>query len=420
MKNIIGIDVSVVSSTGRLNTYNNDNFFINGRYKYEYELDNIQVSIENEDDAHLFAVFDGLEGKDASFSMIDQLQRLYDETDGKVQDNLSEYKSCVENACENLQGSDEDTENGLNFSGLLVCNGQAAAVSSGENRIFLFRKGTFKHLTVDYTKAKRLLKLGIITDEQAENLSRQLKDSSFSDESEHKISCSEIINIEKNDIFLICSDGLGMSIDDDRIQEILEMQRDTWFKANLLVSEALKNGGEDDVTAMVVKADEVEDEAFKEYAVDQDKEDAKIVKKPKYRFNKQKAIGTLISVTTVLLIIAGIILTAYKIWEIKYRDDDAVSVLEPSPSPKITTQPEPTEPPATPERTEPTAIPESTPQPTENELTRYTVQKGDTLYEIARKFYEDQSKYKLIAEYNKIEDYNSIKAGQVLIIPDEE
>ncbi len=48
----------------------------------------------------------------------------------------------------------------------------------------------------------------------------------------------------------------------------------------------------------------------------------------------------------------------------------------------------------------------------------YTVQKGDTLYGIARKFYGDQRRYKDIAKLNGIADPNLIYVGQVLKIPE--
>jgi proteasome lid subunit RPN8/RPN11 len=46
----------------------------------------------------------------------------------------------------------------------------------------------------------------------------------------------------------------------------------------------------------------------------------------------------------------------------------------------------------------------------------YQVQKGDTLREISRKFYHDPEKYRLIMKLNDIQDQNSIKEGDTLII----
>lgn len=50
----------------------------------------------------------------------------------------------------------------------------------------------------------------------------------------------------------------------------------------------------------------------------------------------------------------------------------------------------------------------------------YTVQEGDTLSHIAKKFYDDAAKYMVIYEANKDligDDPNQIKVGQELKIP---
>ena len=47
----------------------------------------------------------------------------------------------------------------------------------------------------------------------------------------------------------------------------------------------------------------------------------------------------------------------------------------------------------------------------------YTVQPGDNLSKISKQFYGDANKYKKIADANKLEDPDKIKAGQQLIIP---
>lgn len=70
---------------------------------------------------------------------------------------------------------------------------------------------------------------------------------------------------------------------------------------------------------------------------------------------------------------------------------------------------------------EPVRETENSPAPKENTVVTYTVVKGDSLWNIAKKHYGDGSKYKLIADANgdKIKNPNLIYPGQVLTIPAE-
>ncbi len=428
MGNLISINASVVSCTGRLNAYNSANFFINGRYKFDYEMDNIQVSIENEDDAHIFAVFDELDRQNSTIT--EELESIYENMESDIGSSLFKLKKCIKSAVDSL-GSPSNKN--YSFCGFLIAGGKAIAVSTGDSQVFLHRKGNLKRLTTDFEKAMRLRRLGILTEEQAELVSRQ-QSKAVGDED--GISCSEVIEIKKGDIILLAGNDLGALVEENKINEILSSDRDTWFTSNMIVSEAMQSGGEHNTTSMVIA---IEDEGADDIGVyvDNDQTDdiitegieeeymdrKRTTKRRKYHFNKQKALSTLISVTTVLVIIAGIILTAYKIWEIKYRGDDPSNIVDPSPTPVSTQEPE-ASPDVTPTSTEPSATPIPTPTPTvqptpTSGTTTYTVVDGDTLFGIAGKFYNSNlmDKVEDIKKANELTSDN-IFVGQKLIIPD--
>lgn len=56
-------------------------------------------------------------------------------------------------------------------------------------------------------------------------------------------------------------------------------------------------------------------------------------------------------------------------------------------------------------------------QPKTDTVQTYTVQRGDTLWAIAKKYYGDGSMYNKIAKQNKLNDPNKIYVGQKLTIP---
>ncbi len=77
--------------------------------------------------------------------------------------------------------------------------------------------------------------------------------------------------------------------------------------------------------------------------------------------------------------------------------------------------------PAQPQPVEPAPVQPVQPQPADpiTQVLTYVVQKGDSLWKIAKRVYDDGTKYTVIFEANrdKIKDPNAIYIGQELVIP---
>jgi nucleoid-associated protein YgaU len=89
------------------------------------------------------------------------------------------------------------------------------------------------------------------------------------------------------------------------------------------------------------------------------------------------------------------------------KEDEVKAAAQPSPNPAPTTVETPTPPAAT---------PAPAPAPV-NERT-YTVKAGDTLWDLAAKYYNDGRKFTKIASANNISDPNRINIGMELKIPE--
>jgi PPM family protein phosphatase len=122
----------------------------------------------------------------------------------------------------------------------------------GDCRIYRVRKGRINVLTNDHTMATDLLKLRLITTKQAENhpgrhqLTRSVGGEPFLR--------TDIIReqIQPDDIYLICSDGLWGQITDEDIEGALEEENiDT--SCDKLVRLALNAGAPDNITAIVFR-----------------------------------------------------------------------------------------------------------------------------------------------------------------------
>ena len=101
------------------------------------------------------------------------------------------------------------------------------------------------------------------------------------------------------------------------------------------------------------------------------------------------------------------------------------AVETPAPAPAQTPSPEPpatavAEPPAKPIDGTAEPLPKENYVPNPPESPRvHVVQTGETLYELARRYYNDQRQWRRIYEANRqrIQDPNDIRAGMKLIIP---
>jgi protein phosphatase len=64
-------------------------------------------------------------------------------------------------------------------------------------------------------------------------------------------------DVEPGDVYLLCSDGLNGMVGDERIREIIrDAGPDVETAAKTLVSQANQNGGEDNITVVVVRISE--------------------------------------------------------------------------------------------------------------------------------------------------------------------
>jgi len=64
-------------------------------------------------------------------------------------------------------------------------------------------------------------------------------------------------NVQPGDVYVLCSDGLNGMVSDDRIRDLVHSAGgDIEWAARALVSEANQNGGEDNITVVLVKITE--------------------------------------------------------------------------------------------------------------------------------------------------------------------
>ena len=133
----------------------------------------------------------------------------------------------------------------------LIYSNKAYIGHVGDSRIYRIRKEFIRKLTHDHSYVQKLVKDGTITEEEAKIHPKKnmlMK----------ALGCTEFVEPDvtvkgfiKDDIILICSDGLTNMISDAEIYEIIK--REGTLAAEKLVEKANENGGYDNVTAIVIR-----------------------------------------------------------------------------------------------------------------------------------------------------------------------
>jgi protein phosphatase len=124
----------------------------------------------------------------------------------------------------------------------------------GDSRAYLVREGKLIQLTSDHSWVNEQLRTGAITSAQARNHPyRNIVTRALGGPNPVDVDVSEE-PMQEGDIVLLCSDGLNTMISDEDILEIVNRNKDDLEKAGEeLISTANQNGGEDNVTAILVK-----------------------------------------------------------------------------------------------------------------------------------------------------------------------
>lgn len=129
----------------------------------------------------------------------------------------------------------------------------AYVINVGDSRAYRFRDGQLLQITEDHTYVNELLKNGVITAEEAENHARRnVITRAVGAEPLVKADFFQI-KLEKNDILMLCSDGLYGEVEEQKLAEILDKKNTMSGTCTRLVEEALRCGGRDNITVICLK-----------------------------------------------------------------------------------------------------------------------------------------------------------------------
>lgn len=122
----------------------------------------------------------------------------------------------------------------------------------GDSRIYRLRDSQLEQITEDHTWIARAIREGDLTKEEAKvHPYRHVLSQCLGRKDLHQMDIKPI-ELQSGDRFLLCSDGLTEEVSDELIMSSVQSSPDCEEAVALLVEEAKKGGGSDNITVILV------------------------------------------------------------------------------------------------------------------------------------------------------------------------
>ena len=136
----------------------------------------------------------------------------------------------------------------------LVWDRQALIGHVGDSRAYLLRGDALEQLTKDHSTVQRLLDERKIEPEQVAAHPSAGELTRYIGLSREVTADVRLVDLEPDDLLLLCSDGLSSMLEPVEIEGILSLRLPPEQTCRLLVDTANLKGGDDNITAVVVAA----------------------------------------------------------------------------------------------------------------------------------------------------------------------
>lgn len=245
---------AVYTTEGRIRKQNQDNFYLNGLIKPLQEKRAWEQN-EVEQREQIFAVCDGMGGQDsgevAAMLAIETLKSYPPKQFPEWEPYVSKANMRI---CRYQQK--HGLQMGTTFAGIYLCDKQMWGLNIGDSRILRIRDGSLEQLSKDHTEFQAMVEAGILQKKDfAKSQARNRLTQYLGIPPEelliepHKIGPE---TVQSGDFYMICSDGLHGSVQEEEILRIVENTQTVAEKVKQMAAIAEDQGSRDNITAMLI------------------------------------------------------------------------------------------------------------------------------------------------------------------------
>ena len=257
------IKVSISTNPGCIRQDNEDNYFATGigcktktSFSNDYTIEIGQFGV--------FSIFDGMGGESygeeasriAAETLNDFSERLLsDNVDEKsIKSNVEQYIAIATNRISDMISKRKCNCSGCTMAMVVIYREMVYAFSIGDSRIYRICDDVFIQISEDQTLALKKLKANIYTKDEARNNPDSHKITSYIGLNNRGVGVPYLSYSPfplSDSVVLLCSDGLTDMCNDDEILTVISTTSNEI--ADRLSKLAIKNGGEDNITCIVIQ-----------------------------------------------------------------------------------------------------------------------------------------------------------------------
>ena len=257
------ISAAVCSHIGARRSHQQDNYYFNGTFMPLEAVDaGASCAYVCKDARQLYAVCDGMSGgamgAEAAHAVVSRMDALAAHVgDRSVREGIDRFiRQANHDVCALTEGC-EGGRAGTTLALLYVDGLNITSANIGDSRTYLLRDGRLQQLSTDQTEAQRMVRMGILTEEQARQHPTR-----------HSLTChlgipedhflieavfSERMALRSDDVWMICSDGITDTLDEGDLSTLLSQPQTPEALCGSIIAAALNRQCRDNVTVLVLR-----------------------------------------------------------------------------------------------------------------------------------------------------------------------